>query len=282
MPLFLDQFRQTTVLRTHKVMRFFTEKKLKRLKDFGKKLKQHRPNSQKRKDGLRKLERKFEICERVGKPKSTEGSPENEEDTVLPSPAPSPEPSTPSFVISPITPALVTPAPITPSPVTPAHLTTSTATSSTLPSCCHHVCNRQPVALPRSLSTRSNTYTYQLSSNDSETSTPRRPYLRDDIGDVVTLGRALSVPSNTLSRMGTALCGALHVDKKITLGKVRSTLKRKVAEVLHDFEFGHPIVTSSGERGLVTKSGWALNRGQIPLISYISWEIYHVTKSECH
>eukprot|EP00116_Pleurobrachia_bachei_P017265 sb/3477527/ len=29
------------------------------------------------------------------------------------------------------------------------------------------------------------------------------------------------------------------------------------------------LVTSSGERVLVTKSGWALNRGQIPLISYI-------------
>eukprot|EP00116_Pleurobrachia_bachei_P004622 sb/3464884/ len=29
------------------------------------------------------------------------------------------------------------------------------------------------------------------------------------------------------------------------------------------------LVTSSGERVLVTKSGWSLNRGQIPLISYI-------------
>eukprot|EP00116_Pleurobrachia_bachei_P018225 sb/3478487/ len=29
------------------------------------------------------------------------------------------------------------------------------------------------------------------------------------------------------------------------------------------------LVTSSGERVLVTKSGWPLNRGQIPLISYI-------------
>eukprot|EP00116_Pleurobrachia_bachei_P016300 sb/3476562/ len=28
-------------------------------------------------------------------------------------------------------------------------------------------------------------------------------------------------------------------------------------------------VTSSGKRVLVTKSGWPLNRGQIPLISYI-------------
>eukprot|EP00116_Pleurobrachia_bachei_P008544 sb/3468806/ len=37
------------------------------------------------------------------------------------------------------------------------------------------------------------------------------------------------------------------------------------------------LVTSSGERVLVTKSGWALNRGQIPLISF-----YPVTKSGCH
>eukprot|EP00116_Pleurobrachia_bachei_P012204 sb/3472466/ len=41
------------------------------------------------------------------------------------------------------------------------------------------------------------------------------------------------------------------------------------------------LVTSSGERVLVTKSGWALNRGQIPFISYIGG-IYPVTKSGCH
>eukprot|EP00116_Pleurobrachia_bachei_P013281 sb/3473543/ len=33
------------------------------------------------------------------------------------------------------------------------------------------------------------------------------------------------------------------------------------------------LVTSSGERVLVTKSGWPLNRGQIPLISYIGGNI---------
>eukprot|EP00116_Pleurobrachia_bachei_P002913 sb/3463175/ len=37
------------------------------------------------------------------------------------------------------------------------------------------------------------------------------------------------------------------------------------------------LATSSGERVSVTKSGWPLNRGQIPLISF-----YPVTKSGCH
>eukprot|EP00116_Pleurobrachia_bachei_P016021 sb/3476283/ len=46
---------------------------------------------------------------------------------------------------------------------------------------------------------------------------------------------------------------------------------------LYNVQSDPDLVTSSGERVLVTKSGLALNRGQIPLISF-----YPVTKSGCH
>eukprot|EP00116_Pleurobrachia_bachei_P016880 sb/3477142/ len=39
--------------------------------------------------------------------------------------------------------------------------------------------------------------------------------------------------------------------------------------IFWDLQSDPDLVTSSGERVLVTKSGWPLNRGQIPLISYI-------------
>eukprot|EP00116_Pleurobrachia_bachei_P018601 sb/3478863/ len=46
-----------------------------------------------------------------------------------------------------------------------------------------------------------------------------------------------------------------------------------VGGTIDEFQFTerccYNLVTSSGERVLVTKSGWPLNRGQIPLISYI-------------
>eukprot|EP00116_Pleurobrachia_bachei_P009458 sb/3469720/ len=48
----------------------------------------------------------------------------------------------------------------------------------------------------------------------------------------------------------------------------------------HAYPSGPDLVTSSGERVLVTKSGWPLNRGQIPLIYIYIGEIYPVTKSD--
>eukprot|EP00116_Pleurobrachia_bachei_P003294 sb/3463556/ len=63
-----------------------------------------------------------------------------------------------------------------------------------------------------------------------------------------------------------------------THGKGVTTPIHDIHDKRVDFEKSDPdLVTSSGERVLVTKSGWSLNRGQIPLVSITG--IYPVTKS---
>eukprot|EP00116_Pleurobrachia_bachei_P019004 sb/3479266/ len=81
------------------------------------------------------------------------------------------------------------------------------------------------------------------------------------VGDIGTwcVGIALG---GYVANKGTALC---LVERRLSRPQ-----SHHLSLTLHfNFQSDPDLVTSSGEMNLGTKSGLALNRGQIPLISYI-------------